>query len=111
MTYSCAYFAEPEMSLLDAQAAKHDLICRKLGLHERPGARLLDVGCRWGSMAMHAARHHGASVVAVTISEQQAVRARDRVVAAGSEEHTSEPTSLMCNTYTVLCLLKKIQKT
>jgi cyclopropane-fatty-acyl-phospholipid synthase len=83
MTYSCAYFPDRSTSLAAAQAAKHELVCRKLGLHERPGARLLDVGCGWGSMAMHAAREHGAEVVAVTISEQQATMARDRVVAAG----------------------------
>ena len=85
LTYSCAYFARPDMTLAEAQAAKHELICRKLGLHERPGARLLDVGCGWGSMALHAARRHGASVVGVTISVEQATRARDRVVAAGLE--------------------------
>ena len=56
------------MTLAEAQAAKHELICRKLGLHERPGMRLLDVGCGWGSMAMHAAAHHDAQVVGVTIS-------------------------------------------
>jgi cyclopropane-fatty-acyl-phospholipid synthase len=83
MTYSCARFTNPDLSLADAQAAKHELICRKLGLHERAGARLLDVGCGWGSMAMHAARHHGATVVGVTISQQQAERARQRVAAAG----------------------------
>jgi cyclopropane-fatty-acyl-phospholipid synthase len=42
-------------------AVKHDLVCRKLGLHEHRGARLLDVGCGWGSMALHAARHYGAT--------------------------------------------------
>ena len=52
MTYSCARFVDADTSLEDAQAAKHELICRKLGLHERPGARLLDVGCGWGSMAI-----------------------------------------------------------
>jgi cyclopropane-fatty-acyl-phospholipid synthase len=83
MTYSCARFAEPTMTLADAQAAKHELICRKLGLHERPGARLLDVGCGWGSMAIHAARHHGAQVVGVTLSEPQAALARDRAKEAG----------------------------
>ena len=83
MTYSCAYFPDERTTLAEAQAAKHDLICRKLGLHERPGARLLDVGCGWGSMALHAARHHGAEVLAITISERQATMARDRVVAAG----------------------------
>jgi cyclopropane-fatty-acyl-phospholipid synthase len=83
MTYSCARFVDPDVSLEDAQAAKHELICRKLGLHERPGARLLDVGCGWGSMAIHAATHHGAQVVGVTISNEQAAEARQRVEAAG----------------------------
>ncbi len=83
MTYSCARFVDAGMSLEDAQAAKHELICRKLGLHERPGARLLDVGCGWGSMAIHAATRHGAQVVGVTISKEQAAEARRRVEAAG----------------------------
>lgn len=83
MTYSCARFVDDGYSLEAAQAAKHELICRKLGLHERPGARLLDVGCGWGSMAIHAATHHGARVVGVTISNEQAAEARRRVEAAG----------------------------
>ena len=76
MTYSCAYFDRDDATLADAQAAKHELVCRKLGLHEQPGARLLDVGCGWGSLAMHAARHHGATAVGITISAEQADRAR-----------------------------------
>lgn len=83
MTYSCARFAEPACTLEDAQAAKHELVCRKLGLHERSGARLLDVGCGWGSMAIHAALQHGAHVVGVTISREQADLARHRVAEAG----------------------------
>jgi cyclopropane-fatty-acyl-phospholipid synthase len=83
MTYSCARFTTPEMDLADAQAAKHELICRKLGLHERSGMRLLDVGCGWGSLALHAARRHRATVVGVTISQAQVERARARVAAAG----------------------------
>ena len=71
------------MDLADAQAAKHELICRKLGLDDRPGGRLLDVGCGWGSMAIHAATHHDVSVVGITISEAQAELARERVAAAG----------------------------
>ena len=63
---------EPAMSLAEAQADKHELICRKLGLHEAPGRRLLDVGCGWGSLAMHAAQHHQARVVGITISREQA---------------------------------------
>lgn len=83
MTYSCARFATPESSLEEAQADKHELVCRKLGLHEQPGQRLLDVGCGWGSLAMHAARRHGARAVGITISKEQAARARDRVADAG----------------------------
>ena len=83
MTYSCARFVAPDTDLTTAQAAKHELICRKLGLPERPGARLLDVGCGWGSMAIHAATHHDVSVVGITISEPQAEEARRRVAAAG----------------------------
>jgi cyclopropane-fatty-acyl-phospholipid synthase len=83
LTYSCAYFDRPDRTLAEAQAAKHELVCRKLGLHERVNPRLLDVGCGWGSMAMHAATHHGASVVGVTISTEQAARAQERVERAG----------------------------
>ena len=81
LTYSCAYWREPEMDLADAQAAKYELICAKLGLE--PGMRLLDVGCGWGSMVMHAALHHGVEAVGVTISHEQAELARRRVREAG----------------------------
>ncbi len=83
MTYSCARFATPEASLDDAQAAKHELICRKLGLDRRAGTRLLDVGCGWGSMALHAAARHGARVVGITLSREQADEANRRVAEAG----------------------------
>lgn len=81
MVYSCAYFDEPTMSLDDAQLAKLDLVCRKLSL--APGMRMLDVGCGWGSLAIHAAREFGVQVVGVTISTEQAALARTRVAAAG----------------------------
>ncbi|MGI8756521.1 MAG: class I SAM-dependent methyltransferase [Acidimicrobiales bacterium] len=81
LTYSCAYWSDTEIGLAGAQAAKHELVCRKLGL--QPGQRVLDVGCGWGSFAIHAATHHDASVVGVTISEQQAVLARQRMHEAG----------------------------
>jgi cyclopropane-fatty-acyl-phospholipid synthase len=81
LTYSCAVFGDPEDTLEEAQAAKYELICRKLGLG--PGARLLDVGCGWGGMAMHAARHHGVHAVGVTISRQQTELASKRVSEAG----------------------------
>jgi cyclopropane-fatty-acyl-phospholipid synthase len=71
------------MSLEDAQAAKHDLVCRKLGLDRRRNLDLLDVGCGWGAMAVHAASAYGARVVGITISAAQADLARKRVAAAG----------------------------
>ena len=83
MTYSCARFTRPDSTLEEAQSAKHELVCRKLGLHERPGMRLLDVGCGWGSMAIHAAVHHQARAVGITISRAQAELARRRVEEAG----------------------------
>ena len=81
MTYSCAVFETDDRTLEQAQAAKHELVCRKLGLQS--GDRLLDVGCGWGSMAMHAARHHGARVVGVTISAEQVELAKQRVADEG----------------------------
>jgi cyclopropane-fatty-acyl-phospholipid synthase len=82
MTYSCARFAPGVDTLEAAQESKHDLICRKLGL-PAAGARILDVGCGWGSFALHAAGRYGAQVVGVTLSPAQASFARQRVVAAG----------------------------
>lgn len=81
MVYSCAVWDTPDTGLDAAQEAKLDLVCRKLGLTE--GARLLDVGCGWGSMAIHAAGRYGATVVGITISEEQATLARKRVAEAG----------------------------
>jgi cyclopropane-fatty-acyl-phospholipid synthase len=83
MTYSCALFEEGTDTLEDAQRAKLDLICRKLDL--RPGMRMLDIGCGWGSLAIHAARVHGASVWGITLSEPQAELARERARDAGVE--------------------------
>jgi cyclopropane-fatty-acyl-phospholipid synthase len=87
MTYSCARFAGPEMTLEAAQNAKHDNICRKLGLDALRSHRLLDVGCGWGSMAMRAAAEFGATVVGITISNEQADEARRRVREAGLQDH------------------------
>jgi cyclopropane-fatty-acyl-phospholipid synthase len=70
MAYTCAVFAKPDVSLEQAQADKFDLVARKLALE--PGMRLLDVGCGWGGMAKHAAKHYGTKVVAVTLSKEQA---------------------------------------
>ncbi len=81
MTYSCAYFGEPEMTLDEAQYAKHEHICRKLGL--RSGMRLLDVGCGWGGMVMDAVRRYDVTAVGITISRRQAELAEKRVAEAG----------------------------
>ncbi|WP_221355231.1 SAM-dependent methyltransferase [Streptomyces beigongshangae] len=98
MVYSCAYWEAPASpdspasptpsespdatpTLEDAQRDKLSLVARKLGL--QPGMRLLDVGCGWGSMAIHAAREHGVSVVGVTLSQEQAAYARKRVAEEG----------------------------
>ncbi len=81
MTYSCAYFKGGASTLEEAQEAKLELVCAKLGL--RPGERVLDVGCGWGSFAIHAAMRHGVSVLGITLAERQAELARERVREAG----------------------------
>ena len=74
MTYTCGYWREAA-SLDEAQEAKLDLVCRKIGL--KPGQRVLDVGCGWGSFMKYAAEHYGASAVGVTVSERQAELGRE----------------------------------
>jgi cyclopropane-fatty-acyl-phospholipid synthase len=81
MTYSCAYWAGGAQTLEEAQEAKLELVCKKLALRE--GERLLDVGCGWGSFAIHAASRHRVQVVGVTLSEPQAELGRRRAVEAG----------------------------
>jgi len=77
MLYSCAYFASPGDDLDTAQTRKIDYICRKLRL--RPGERLLDIGCGWGGLVIHAARHYGVQAVGVTLSRRQVELANDRI--------------------------------
>jgi cyclopropane-fatty-acyl-phospholipid synthase len=81
MTYSCAIFSRGATTLEEAQAHKLELVCRKLALE--PGMRVLDVGCGWGSFAIHAAREHGVHVTGITLSAAQASEARERAKAAG----------------------------
>jgi cyclopropane-fatty-acyl-phospholipid synthase len=81
LTYSCAVWETPDVGLDAAQAAKYELICRKLDL--KPGMRLLDVGCGWGGMVIHAARQHGVRAVGVTVSRRQAELAEKRIAEAG----------------------------
>jgi cyclopropane-fatty-acyl-phospholipid synthase len=75
MTYTCGYWNEAT-TLRDAQIAKIDLLCRKLGL--RPGMTVLDIGCGWGNFAQYAASRYGVSVVGLTVSKEQAALARER---------------------------------
>ncbi len=77
MTYTCAVYPELDASLEQAQAEKYDLVCRKLGLE--PGMRLLDVGCGWGGMVRHAARHYGVRALGVTLSREQAGWAKEAI--------------------------------
>lgn len=81
MVYSCAYFEQPDNTLEQAQLAKLDHICRKLLL--KPGDQLLDVGCGWGALVIHAAKHYGVQAHGVTLSQQQLEVARQRIVDAG----------------------------
>jgi cyclopropane-fatty-acyl-phospholipid synthase len=81
MTYTCACFPTEDATLEEAQEHKYDLVCRKLGL--QPGMRLLDVGCGWGGMVMHAAKHYGVQALGVTLSRRQAEWAKERIATEG----------------------------
>lgn len=81
MAYSCAYFLSPDDDLDTAQERKFRHLCAKLRL--RPGHRLLDVGCGWGGLLVHAAVHHGVQAVGITLSEEQRRGAQERVNALG----------------------------
>ncbi len=80
MVYSCAYFERPGATLDEAQEAKLDHVCRKLRLRE--GERLLDIGCGWGALIMHAARHYGVQAVGITLSDEQRALATERIADA-----------------------------
>jgi cyclopropane-fatty-acyl-phospholipid synthase len=81
LSYSSAYFLSPGATLAKAQTDKLDYICRKLRL--KPGQRLLDMGCGWGALVMHAAKHYGVEALGLTLSPQQAEVARKRIHTAG----------------------------
>jgi cyclopropane-fatty-acyl-phospholipid synthase len=84
MAYTCACYPRVDATLEEAQATKFDLVARKLGL--RPGMRLLDVGCGWGGMVMHAAREFGVKALGVTLSQEQAAWAQRAIKEAGLSE-------------------------
>lgn len=81
MVYSCAYWADPEWTIDQAQANKLDLVCRKLRL--KPGDTLLDIGCGWGSLIIYAAERFGVHATGITLSREQTEVARKRIAAAG----------------------------
>ena len=81
MAYTCAVYPDADATLEEAQFEKFDLVCRKLGLE--PGMRLLDVGCGWGGMVVHAAAHYGVEALGVTLSREQAEWGRRAVDEAG----------------------------
>jgi cyclopropane-fatty-acyl-phospholipid synthase len=96
MAYSCGYWTKDEDSAFgpaDAQRAKLELICRKLAL--QPGARLLDIGCGWGSLTLYAAQRHGARVTAVTLAREQAAHVREQVAERGLEHRVE----VVCQDY------------
>jgi cyclopropane-fatty-acyl-phospholipid synthase len=83
MQYSCAYFTDATNTLEQAQRDKLDMICRKLRL--KPGERFLDIGCGWGGLVCHAAKHYGVRAHGITLSEAQLAVARERIAANGLE--------------------------
>ncbi len=84
MVYSCAYFHNEGQSLAEAQTDKLDIICKKLRL--KPGQHLLDIGCGWGALAIHAARNYGVTVHGITLSKEQQAFALKRVRDEGLEQ-------------------------
>ncbi|WP_329084310.1 MULTISPECIES: cyclopropane-fatty-acyl-phospholipid synthase family protein [unclassified Streptosporangium] len=84
MAYTCAVFPEQDSTLEEAQLTKFELVARKLDL--KPGMRLLDVGCGWGGMVIHAAREYGVKALGVTLSRQQAEWAQKAIAEAGLGE-------------------------
>ena len=87
LVYSCGYFASESADLADAQRDKLDLLCRKLRLS--PGERLLDIGCGWGALIRHAAKHYGVQAVGITLSDAQAAYAREAIREDGLRDRCS----------------------
>ncbi|MGD8347249.1 MAG: cyclopropane-fatty-acyl-phospholipid synthase family protein [Lysobacterales bacterium] len=84
MVYTCAYFDKKDATLEEAQLAKLDHVCRKIGL--QPGMRVIEAGCGWGALALHMAEHYGARVQAYNVSRAQVEWARARAAERGLED-------------------------
>ena len=84
MAYTCAVYPTADATLEEAQEYKFDLVARKIGL--KPGMRLLDVGCGWGGMVRHAAKHYGVKALGVTLSAEQAAWAQQEIKRQGLED-------------------------
>ncbi len=87
MVYSCAYFTDWGNGIAEAQAAKLEMICRKLRL--KPGDRFLDIGCGWGGLICHAAKNYGVTAHGITLSEAQLTYARDKVKRLGLQDRVT----------------------
>jgi cyclopropane-fatty-acyl-phospholipid synthase len=87
MVYSCAYFTDWGNDLATAQYDKLDMICRKLRL--QPGDAFLDIGCGWGALVCHAARHYGVRAHGITLAEQQIAAANDKIIRLGLQDRVS----------------------
>lgn len=87
MVYSCGYFERGTESLDEAQTAKLDHVCRKLRLHE--GERMLDIGCGWGALVIHAAKHYGVRATGITLSTEQAAFASERIAREGLSDRVT----------------------
>jgi cyclopropane fatty-acyl-phospholipid synthase-like methyltransferase len=112
MVYTSGFFQNPGESVEQAQDNKMNLVCRKLGL--RPGERLLDIGCGWGTLVRHAAQHYGADATGVTIAERQTEFGNERIAQAGltdrarvlCKDYRDIPTS---ETYNKICSLEMVE--
>jgi cyclopropane-fatty-acyl-phospholipid synthase len=87
MVYSCGYATDWDNDIDRMQQDKLEMICRKLRL--KPGERLLDIGCGWGALVCHAAQHHAVSAYGITLSEEQAAYARDKIRRLGLEDRVT----------------------
>ena len=87
MIYTCAYFRDWDNDIATAQQDKLHMVCRMLRL--KPGERMLDIGCGWGALICHAARHYGVHATGVTLAAEQAVLAREKIARLGLSDQVN----------------------